>query len=149
MSRPRHQQPEHGPPREATRSRRSGPEQRSVLACADVNALGRELGRTAGRRRIGKRVIAVRGEHEVHEAGRCDEGAKLSFQESTGNSAGPERNVLFCPVRDRLADDDVRNLQTPAGLEDTVGLAKHSGLIRAEVDHSIRNDDVDTVIRDG
>ena len=70
----------------------------------------------------------MRGEHEVHEAGRLDEGAKLSFQESTGNSAGPERNVLFGTIRDRLADDDVGDLQTPAGLEDAEGLASTAAL---------------------
>jgi hypothetical protein len=77
---------------------------------ADVDAFGRELGRTAGRGRIGKCVIAVLRERDIDEAGILDQGAKLSFQESAGNSAGPKGNILFGSVRHRLADDDVSNL---------------------------------------
>jgi hypothetical protein len=82
----------------------------SGLDRADVDAFGGELGRTAGGWRIGKRVVTMLRERDVDEAGILDEGAQLSFQESTGNSAGPERNVLFGPIRHRLADDDVGDL---------------------------------------
>jgi len=91
----------------------------------------------------------MRRERDSDEAGVLDEGAKLSFQESAGNSTGPEGDVLLGPLRDRLADDDVSNLQSPTGLEDAVGLGQHGGFVRTEVDHSIRNNDVDAVVLDG
>jgi hypothetical protein len=39
--------------------------------------------------------------------GSLDRRAKLSFQESTGNSAGPEGNVGFGLIRNRVGHDDV------------------------------------------
>ena len=88
----------------------------------DIHALGAERGGAGGRRGVGERVVAVRGERDVGEPGGRDQGVKLSCQESTGNSAGPQSNVLFCPVRDRLADDDVGNLQASPRFEHAVGL---------------------------
>jgi hypothetical protein len=66
----------------------------SHFACAgfdraDVDALRAELGGAGGGRGIRERVVAANGELDRREAGGFDEGAKLSFQESTGNSAGP------------------------------------------------------------
>jgi hypothetical protein len=108
--------------REATPSRRSGTEQRSVLACPDIDALGGERRGAPSRGCVRKCVVAVRGERDVDEPGGLDERAKLSFQESTGYSAGPEGNVRFGILRDRLADHNIGDLQPPARLEHTIGL---------------------------
>jgi hypothetical protein len=64
-------------------------DRRSGFDRSNINALGGEFSRTAGCRRVRKGVVAVRGEGDIDEASSLDEGAKLSFQESTGNSAGP------------------------------------------------------------
>src|SRR5215212_4285841 len=114
----------------------------------DVDAFRGELGSTAGRRRIGKRVVTMRGERDVAEAGRLDEGAKLSFQESTGYSAGPERDVGFGILRHGFADDDVGDLQPPTAFKDAVGLGQYRRLLRAEVDHPVRDDYIDALVRD-
>ncbi len=41
------------------------------------------------------------GELDRDEPGSLNEGAELSFQESTGNSAGPEGDVRFRVLRHR------------------------------------------------
>ena len=50
------------------------------------------------------------GERDLGEAGGFEQRAKLSFQESAGNSAGPETDVLFGALRHRFADDDIGHL---------------------------------------
>jgi hypothetical protein len=68
---------------------------RSGLCGADIDSLGGKLGGASGRRRVGKRVVTMRRKCDVDEAGILQRGAKLSFQESAGNSAGPQGDVLF------------------------------------------------------
>jgi hypothetical protein len=67
----------------------------------------------------------------------------LCFQQSTGNSATPEVYVVLCILRDLLVDDDVRDLDPPSGLEYPVDLLHDRHLIRAEVDDTVADDDID------
>lgn len=121
----------------------------SGLHGPNIDAPSLEFGGTASRRRIGKGVVAVRRERDIDEASVLKHGAKLSLRESTGNSASPERDVLLCIVRHHLADDDVRDLQPSAWLEHAIRLDQYCGFVRAEVDHSIGDDDVNAFLFKG
>ena len=48
---------------------------------------------------------------EPGEPNRVDQPGQLCFQQSTGDSTGPEVDLLFRGLRDRLLDEDVADLQ--------------------------------------
>ena len=101
----------------------------SGLAGADVHALGVEgvgvlLTAGAGERR------AAPGDLQVDEAGGPDEGDVLSFQESAPNSGRPDGDVFPAIRRDVLVDDDVRDLEPSAGLQDPERFPEHGRLVR-------------------
>ncbi len=53
---------------------------------------------------------------DIREANVVQHPLPLCFQQSTGNSAGPEVDVIFRVLRDLFVDNDVRDLETPTGL---------------------------------
>src|SRR5688572_17768275 len=73
----------------------------AVLERADVDSVRAELGGTGRRWRIRERVIPMRRKLDRAETGGLDQRAKLSFQESTGNSAGPQGDVGLAVLRHR------------------------------------------------
>jgi len=73
----------------------------------------------------------------------------LSFQKSSGNSAGPEVDALAGVLGDFGADDHVGELETPARAQDAVDLGEHSVLVGHEVDHAVGDDDVDGFVGEG
>lgn len=80
--------------------------------------------------------------HRVHEARECERLPPLCLQQSTGNSAAPEVDVIARVLRNLLVDEDVANLHSSAGLEHTEHLAEDGRLVRAEVDDTVADDDV-------
>ena len=83
------------------------------LAGAERNAKRPEIGRAAGLFGAGIHIRA-RFDFELDETRGCNCERDLSFQESTGNSTGPQRDVFFRALWNRLLDQDVADLQAPA-----------------------------------
>src|SRR3989442_12445411 len=101
----------------------------------DASRLVHRGGRSAGR--TGEDIDA-RGGVDILEARGQDGRFRLCFQQSTGNSASPEGDVLLGRLRDRSADDDVGDLDTAARFEHPVDLAPTLGLVGREVDDAVR-----------
>ena len=87
--------------------------------------------------------------HDIGEAGLIEEHPPLCIQQSTGNSATPERDVILRVLRDLLMYKDVPDLDAPAGLENTEHFVEDGTLIGTEVDHTVADDDVGEAIVDG
>jgi hypothetical protein len=73
----------------------------------------------------------------------------LCFQQSTGNSAGPEIDVSPTFFADRILDGHVGDLHPSSWAKDAEDFCKHGVLIWNEIDHAIGDHDVDTVVREG
>ena len=73
----------------------------------------------------------------------------LSLEESTGNSPGPEIDAIAGVLRDFRVDDDVGDLQPPAGLEDTVDLVEDGVLVGHEVNDAVGDQYVDRLVGNG
>jgi hypothetical protein len=73
----------------------------------------------------------------------------LCFQQSAGNSAGPEIDVAATFFADRLLDGHVGDLHPSSWPKDTEDFCKHGVLIWNEIDHAIGDHDVDAVVREG
>lgn len=109
------------------------------LGGADRGSHGAEFGRFAAgvlesRPGVGIDQLALR---DVGVAA-CDQLSRmLSFQESSGNSAGPEVDPFASIFGDLGMDDDVSDLEAPAGLEDAIDLVEHGIFIGDQVDYAI------------
>ena len=106
------------------------------FACSERDTQRAELGGTAGLRRTAEDVAAP-ANCEIDESCRDDGQFNLSFQKSTGNSTGPERDVLLRVLRNRLLDQDVADLQTAAGLENPRHLAQRGVFVGHQVQDAI------------
>jgi hypothetical protein len=89
----------------------------------EVDPVGAEL---VGARCLGGAVEdgSLPCDLETLEPGSRDLGLELCFQQSAGDSAGPEVDVLLGSVRDLLLHHDVGDLQPAAGLEHAEPLGK-------------------------
>lgn len=67
----------------------------------------------------------------------------LSLQESSGNSPSPEVDALARVLGDFGVDDHVGYLQAPAWAQHAVDLGEDGVFVRHEVDHAVRDHDVD------
>lgn len=83
---------------------------------------------------------------DVAEAGEREKLPPLCIQQSTGYSAAPEFDVVFRVLGDFAVYEDVADLDSPARLQHTSHLAKDSGLVGAEVDHTVADDDISDAI---
>ncbi len=111
--------------------------------------MGAEGSGTGRGRAVGEGVIAMGGEVDRRESGGFDQRVKRSFQERTGNSAGPQGDVLFGSLGYRLGDDDVGDLQPAARFEDAGRLGQDRCLVRAEVYGPVGDHHISAVVRDG
>jgi hypothetical protein len=119
----------------------------SALNCSAAVGFGGANGRAhrAELRGLAARVLEGRARVGVDEVtlldvdvAHPDEDARvLSFQESSGNSACPEVDALARVLGDLRVDDDVGELQAPAGSQDPVDLREHGVLVRHEVDDAV------------
>ena len=62
---------------------------------------------------------------------------QFCFQQSAGNSAGPQLDVFLCRFRDCFLNHEVGNLETAARLEYSIHFPENGRLVRAEVDHTV------------
>ncbi len=91
-------------------------------SCSESNAERAEISGAAGL--FGASVhIGARVDFEADKTRGCYSQRDLSFQESTGNSTSPERDVFFGALRNGLLDQDVTNLEAPTRLEHACHLA--------------------------
>ena len=68
---------------------------------------------------------------DVGESGGRQYLAPLCFEQSAGDSARPEFDIVPGILRDFLVDDDVRDLDATAGLEDAVDFDHDGGFVRS------------------
>jgi hypothetical protein len=85
----------------------------SRLGRPEVDADGAKRTR-AGRLRCARKDLGLPRDRKVGETGGDDRRLKLCFQQSTGNSTGPEVYFLFRSLRHLPTDHDVADLQSPA-----------------------------------
>lgn len=119
------------------------------LARAGVHADRAKLGGARRLWRAGEGIVAAIGDLDRGKPGGLDQAPELSFQESAGDSAGPERDIRLRIIRHGRRDHDVGNLETAARLEHPERLGQHGGLVGAEVDHAVRDHEVDTRVCNG
>jgi hypothetical protein len=72
----------------------------------------------------------------------------LCFQQSPGNSAGPEIDVAATFFADRFLDGHVGDLHPSSWAKDAEDFCKHGVFIWYEIDHAIRDHDVDAFVRE-
>src|SRR5438128_1298337 len=94
-------------------------------------------------------VVGAWDDLEMNEPARDDGQRNLSFQESTGNSTGPERDVLLGALLYRLLDEDVADLEPPAGLEHARHVAQRGVLVGHQVEHAVGDHHVGPAVFDG
>ena len=82
------------------------PFHRLRLACPKVDALSAELGGARLLRRTAE-DIGPPGNLKIGEPGRQHHGVELCFQQSTGDSTGPELYFFFRRLRYGRLDQDV------------------------------------------
>ncbi len=101
---------------------------RTRLARPEVDPKRAVFSGTTGLSRAAVNIPAP-GDLEADETRGHDGQLELSFQESTRNSTGPERDVLLRALRNRLLDQDVADLQAAARLEHPRHLAQRRVLV--------------------
>jgi hypothetical protein len=94
---------------------------------AEVDAQGAEVVGTGLLRRTTE-DIRPPGDLEPHKTGGHDRRLKLCFQQSTGNSTGPQVYVAFGALRHGFLHQDVTDLEAAVGLEHTGHLEKATWL---------------------
>ena len=85
---------------------------------------------------------------EIGESNITDQLFQLCFQQSTGNSPGPEIDVLLCRKRNLAADCDVGNLEPTTGLERPEPLLGHSRFRWHQVEQPVGDNDINRTIGD-
>ena len=72
----------------------------------------------------------------------------LCFQQSAGNSAGPEINISPTLFADRLLDGHVGDLHPSSWAKDAEDLRKHGIFVWNEIDYAVGDHDVDAFVRE-
>jgi hypothetical protein len=67
---------------------------------------------------------------------------------STGDAADPEEHAPAEFRRDFSADDDIGDGETATGAQDAEGFAENAIFVSGEVDDTVRDDDIDGVVRE-
>jgi len=118
------------------------------LSRAEVNALCPEFRGTARLRRAIKDV-RLPGDLEVNESRSHDRGLQFCFQQSTGNSARPQINLLFRVRWHRLLHQDIPDLETTRGFEHAGHLLQGREFVWQQVEDTVGDDHIGPAIRDG
>jgi hypothetical protein len=107
----------------------------------DGNAVGAELaglalaGRTSEGVHLGADFHPVQTGSPKHRFQPCT-------RQGTGDSAGPQVDVAFGAFGDRTLHADVACLQTATGAQDPHHLAEGRLLVRYQVEHPVRDDEI-------
>ena len=118
------------------------------LACAEVDAYRPEFCGATSLRSATEDVHSLR-DLDVNETGGHDRGLQFCFQQSTGNSAGPQIDLLLCVLRYRLLHQDIPDLEASRRLEHTSHLLQGREFVRHQVEDAIGDDHIGPAIRDG
>jgi hypothetical protein len=118
------------------------------LAGAEVDALRPEFCGTAGLRRATEDV-RLPGDLEINEARSHDRGFQFCFQQSTGNSARPQIDLLFRVRWHRLLHHDIPDLEATAGFEHASHLLQGREFVWQQVEHPVGDDHIGPAIGDG
>jgi hypothetical protein len=118
------------------------------FARTEGDALCPEFCGTARLRRATEHV-RLPGDLEVTEAGSHDRGLQFCFQQSTGDSAGPQINLLFRVRWHRLLHQDIPDLETTAGFEYASHLLQGCEFVWQQVEDAVGDDHVGPTVRDG
>ena len=100
---------------------------------------------------LGCATVDVRSSSDldVNETGGHDRGLQFCFQQSTGNSAGPQFDLLFRVLWHRGTHQDIPDLQASRRLEHTSHLLQGREFVRHQVEDAIGDDYIGPAIRDG
>ena len=93
---------------------------------------------------LGCTVLRCAGEaiepvENVHpgETGGLEDADELCFQQSTGDSTGPEVDISESAVWKDFADDDVRDLHAATRLQHARDFADGPGFVGHEIEHAV------------
>jgi len=113
----------------------------SQLAGAKIDAHSFEsLG--AGLLRRAAKDICTPGDFEPNETRSLDKSLQLCFQQSAGNSAGPEIYLPLGAFRYRFLHQNVADLQPAFRLENTRHFAQRHSFARRQVEYAVRNNHI-------
>ena len=117
------------------------------LARTEVDALCPEC---CGATRLRRATEDVRlpGDLEVNESGGHDRGLQFCFQQSTGNSARPQSDLLLRVRWHRLLHQDIPDLETTRGFEDAGHLLQGRQLVRQQVQDAVGDNHIGPAIGD-
>ena len=118
------------------------------LAGAECDTLRAEVQGVRGVGRVHVTVVLV-DDLPVLKTSRAHGAEQLCIQQSAGNSARPERDVVQCAVGYLPFHKDVAHLQASARLEDAEPLAQGLGLVEGQVEDAVADDHVREGIGDG
>ncbi len=118
------------------------------LARAEVDAYCPEFCGATGLRRATE-DIRLPGDLEVNKSGGHDRGLQFCFQQSTGNSARPQVDLLLRLLRHRLLHQDIPDLEAARGFEHTGHLPQGRQFVRQQVEDPVGDDHIGPAIRDG
>jgi len=115
------------------------------LSCSEIDSQRPEL---CGARRLWRaRVnVAAPGDLEIDKPRRDDRCPELCIQQSAGDSALPEVDVLLAFLRYCFLHEDVADLKAPTRLEHPRHFAQPGKLVGKKVQHTVRDDDVSPVV---
>jgi hypothetical protein len=116
------------------------------LASAEVDALCPEFCGATGLRRATENV-RLPGDLEVDESGGHDRGLQFCFQQSTGNSARPEIDLLLRVRWHRGTHQDIPDLQATVGFEHASHFLQGRQFVRQQVEDAVRDDHIGPAIR--
>ena len=118
------------------------------LSRAEVHALCPEFCGTA-RLRSAAEDIRLPGDLEVNEARSHDRGLQFCFQQSAGNSARPQIDLLFRISWHRLLYQDIPDLEATGGFEYSSHLLQGSKFVWQQIEDTVGDDHIGPAIRDG
>ena len=112
------------------------------IDCDDTVPLGRTfLGCT------GEAIEPVENAHSG-ETGTLEDADELCFQQSTGDSTGPEVDLSKGAVGQDFANHDVCDLRPTTTFQHPCDLADRPCFVRHKVEHAIRDHDIDRRVLD-
>ena len=99
------------------------------LACPQADPPRTELEST-GRIRDSFKNVMLLDDLGIFETGSAHGAQQICSLQTTGNSAGPKRNIVHSRLRHRFCDQNIADVKAPAGLENSRPLAQGSHLIQ-------------------
>lgn len=118
------------------------------LAGAECDTLRAEVQRVRGIGRVHITVVLV-DDIAFFKTSRAHGAEQLCIQQSAGNSARPEGNIIQCAIGYLPFNENIADLQSSARLEDAEPLAQGLGFVEGQVEDAVADDHVREGIGDG